>query len=555
MKAVIYARYSSDNQREESIEGQLRECKQFAEKNDITIIGEYIDRALSAKTDNRPNFQKMIKDSYRKVFDTVIVWKVDRFARNRYDSAHYKNILKKNGVKVVSAKEHISEGAEGIILEAMLEGYAEYYSVELAEKINRGLTENALKGKLNGGSIPLGYNLTKEKTLEIDQETAPIVVEVFTRYADGEKMTDIAKDLTLRGVKSKYGNRITLNIIHTMLKNRRYLGEYRFRDIVHPNAFPAIISEDLFDRVQKKMAKNQKAPARHKAEDDYILTTKLRCGECGAFMAGECGTSKTGVVHHYYKCATAKRHKGCNKKAVKKEWIEDLVVDYTMKIVMNDELIDTIADRILGLLSKENTKVPQLQAKLKEVDGYINNILDAIQQGLFNDSAKKRLDELEQTKAEIETAIYSEQLQKPEITKDHIRYYIERYRKINVNDLESRKRLIDTFVNSIYLYDDKIVFAFNYKDGTKSVTLSELEEELSSDLEGATPPQKEKYAPGKLLRVRVFCMQRLFRLESKTEIAFTFCKIEYAIKNGFRLDISRNRFLSFNFSYFVAFLG
>ena len=488
MRAVIYARYSSDNQREESIEGQLRECKEFAEKNDITIIGEYIDRALSAKTYNRPNFQKMIKDSYRKIFDTVIVWKVDRFARNRYDSAHYKNILKKNGVKVVSAKEHISEGSEGIILEAMLEGYAEYYSVELAEKINRGLTENALKGKLNGGSIPIGYTLTKEKNLAIDEESAPIVVEVFTRYADGETMTAIAKDMTLRGVKSKYGNRITLNIIHHMLKNRKYLGEYRFRDIVHPNAFPAIISEELFERVQKKMLKNQKAPARHKAEDDYILSTKLKCGKCGAFMVGECGTSKTGIVHHYYKCASAKHRKGCDKKAVKKEWIEDLVVNYTMKIVMDDELIDTIADRILGLLSQENTKIPQLQAKLKEIDGYINNILDAIQQGLFNASAKKRLDDLEQTKAEIETAIYSEQLQKPEITKEHILCYIERYRKINVNDLESRKRLIDTFVNSIYLYDDKIVFAFNYKDGTKSVSLAELEEELSSDLDVSTPP-------------------------------------------------------------------
>lgn len=495
MKAVIYARYSSDNQREESIEGQLRECKEFAEKNDIVIIGEYIDRALSAKTDNRPNFQKMIKDSYRKVFDTVIVWKVDRFARNRYDSAHYKNILKKNGVKVVSAKEHISEGSEGIILEAMLEGYAEYYSVELAEKINRGLTENALKGKLNGGGIPLGYNLTKEKKLVIDEETAPIVVEVFTRYADGEKMTDIAKDLTMRGVKSKYGNRITLNIIHHMLKNRRYLGEYRFRDIVHPNAFPAIISEDLFDRVQKKMAKNQKAPARHKTEDDYILTTKLKCGKCGSFMVGESGTSKTGAVHHYYKCASAKKRKGCDKKAVKKDWIEELAVQYTMKIVMDDDLIDTIADRILDLLSQENTKIPQLQAKLKEIDGYIENLLNAIQQGLFNESAKKRLDELEASKAEIETAIFSEQLQKPEITKEHILCYIERYRKINVNDLASRKRLIDTFVNSIYLYDDKIVFTFNYKDGTKAVSLEELEEELSSDLEVSTPPLVRKANP------------------------------------------------------------
>lgn len=373
----------------------------------------------------------------------------------------------------------------------MLEGIAEYYSAELSEKINRGLTENALKGKLNGGSIPLGYTLTKEKNLVIDEETAPIVVEVFTRYADGETMTAIAKDMTLRGVKSKYGNRITLNIIHHMLKNRRYLGEYRFRDIVHPNAFPAIISEEIFERVQKKMIKNKKAPARHKAEDDYILSTKLKCGKCGAFMVGECGTSKTGMVHHYYKCATAKKRKSCDKKAVKKEWIEDLVVDYTMKVVMNDELIETIADSILDLLSQENTKKPQLQAKLKEIEGYIENLLNAIQQGLFNASAKQRLDELEETKAEVETAIYSEQLQKPEITKDHILCYIERYRKINVNDLESRKRLIDTFVNSIYLYDDKIVFSFNYKDGTKTITLKELEEELSSDLEEASPPELE----------------------------------------------------------------
>ncbi len=153
MKAVIYARYSSDSQREESIEGQLRECKEYAARNDIILLGEYIDRALSAKTDNRPEFQRMIKDSYTKLFDTIIVWKLDRFARNRYDSAHYKNILKKNGVKVISAKETLGEGAESIILESMLEGYAEYYSVELAEKINRGLTENALKGKINGGTV------------------------------------------------------------------------------------------------------------------------------------------------------------------------------------------------------------------------------------------------------------------------------------------------------------------------------------------------------------------------------------------------------------------
>ena len=158
MTGIIYARYSSDNQREESIDGQIRECKEFAEKNEIRIIDTYIDRALSAKTDNRPSFQQMIKDSSKGLFDVIIVWKLDRFARNRYDSAHYKNILKKNGVKVVSATEAISSGAEGILLESMLEGYAEYYSAELAEKINRGLTENAMKCKFNSDPITFGFN-------------------------------------------------------------------------------------------------------------------------------------------------------------------------------------------------------------------------------------------------------------------------------------------------------------------------------------------------------------------------------------------------------------
>ena len=159
MTGVIYARYSSDNQREESIEGQLRECRAFAEKNDIQIVDTYIDRALSAKTDNRPDFQRMIKDSANGLFDTVIVQKLDRFARNRYDSAHYKSILRKNGVKVISATELISDSAEGILLESMLEGMAEYYSAELSEKVVRGLTENALKCKYNGGTLPIGYTI------------------------------------------------------------------------------------------------------------------------------------------------------------------------------------------------------------------------------------------------------------------------------------------------------------------------------------------------------------------------------------------------------------
>ena len=208
MTAVIYARYSSDNQREESIEGQIRECTAYAEKNGITVVKHYIDRALSAKTDNRPDFQQMIKDSEKRLFDIVLVWKLDRFARNRYDSAHYKRILKKNGVKVVSVKENISDGPEGIILESMLEGYAEYYSAELSEKIQRGQKENALKCKNNGGNTPLGYVVGTDGVLAVDPLTAPLVTEIFTRYDSGESISEITASLNGRGLKTKKGQGI-----------------------------------------------------------------------------------------------------------------------------------------------------------------------------------------------------------------------------------------------------------------------------------------------------------------------------------------------------------
>ena len=196
MKAVIYARYSSEQQREESIDGQIRECMEFAEHNEIEVIGNYIDRAFSAKTDHRPDFQRMIKESAKRQFDIVLVWKLDRFARNRYDSAYYKSVLKRNGVKVVSAKESIAEGSAGILLESMLEGYAEYYSAELSEKTRRGLKENALKCRVNGISMPLGYREdANDHTFILDEAYVPIVQEVFQSYLDGKSFKEIADGL------------------------------------------------------------------------------------------------------------------------------------------------------------------------------------------------------------------------------------------------------------------------------------------------------------------------------------------------------------------------
>ncbi len=232
MKAVIYARYSSDNQREESIEGQIRECLEYAKYNDIEVVGQYVDRAFSAKTDNRPEFQKMIKDSARGSFDIVLVWKLDRFARNRYDSARYKMMLKKNGVKVVSAKENIADDATGILLESMLEGYAEFYSAELSEKVKRGMKENALKGDWNGGSIPYGYRLNNQKKLIINEEERVFVQEIFQMCSDGKSSKEIFRILTKRGITRSNGKPIHYNSILYMLSNRIYIGEYRNMGII-----------------------------------------------------------------------------------------------------------------------------------------------------------------------------------------------------------------------------------------------------------------------------------------------------------------------------------
>ncbi|ADU26498.1 recombinase family protein [Ethanoligenens harbinense] len=485
MNGVIYARYSSDNQREESIEGQIRECKEYAEKNDITILNCYIDRALSAKTDHRPEFQHMIKDGTKQLFEAVIVWKLDRFARNRYDSAHYKMVLRKNGIRVLSAKENISEGAEGIILESMLEGYAEYYSAELSEKVVRGLTENALKARYNGGGLPIGYTIDQEQHFQIDPLTAPVVQETFRRYAEGDTIVDIVKWLNEKGIHSYRNRPMRIDCVDRLLKNRRYIGEYRYRNIVQPGGIPAIVPQELFDRVQERLAKNKKAPARHKAEDAYLLTTKLHCGHCGAFMVGESGTSHTSEVHHYYKCVTAKRRKGCPKKTVRKEWIENLVVEQTMKMLFDDAVIERITDMVMGLQRRENTALPLLKQQLAEAERGIQNMLNAIQQGILTPSTKKRLDELEEAKGKLEVSILQEEMQKPVLTRDQITFWLHKFREMDVTKQAQRQRLIDSFINAIYLYDDKIVLTFNYKDGAKTLTYAEVQ---GSDLVAQAAP-------------------------------------------------------------------
>ena len=474
MIGVIYARYSSESQRDESIDGQLRECMAFAQRQGITILDTYIDRALSAKTDNRPQFQKMIKDSSKRKFDVVIVWKLDRFARNRYDSANYKAILKKNNVRVISATENISNNSEGILLESVLEGMAEYFSAELAEKVSRGMTENALKCKFNGGTVPIGYTVNKDQFYEIDPVKAPWVLEAFKLYGNGKTIKEIVTLLNAKGVTTSKGSKLTINIVTNLLKNRRYIGEYRFADVVCENGIPQIVPTALFNQVQEKIEKNKKAPARYKSKDDYLLTTKLFCGKCGAYMAGESGTGRNGTVHRYYKCNTAKYKHTCDKKTVKKDWIENIVIKYTREMMMNDNVLEDIAGIVFRNFQKENPVIQLLKQRLSETETALNNLLKAIEEGIITSTTKQRMLELEHTRDEINLKLIKEEMKKPTITKEGLILWLRQIQTMSLETKEHKQRLIDCFVNAVYLYDDKLVITFNYKEASKTVTLKEV---------------------------------------------------------------------------------
>jgi len=268
-----------------------------------------------------------------------------------------------------------------------------------------------------------------------------------------------------------------------------------------PDGIPAIVPQDLFDRVQEKLAKNKKAPARHKAEDDYLLTTKLFCGYCGAYLCGESGTSRTGKVHHYYKCVSVKKKRTeCHKKPVRKEWIEDLVVGETMKMVMDDKAIEAIVSMLMDLQDRENVNVPLYEQQLREADTAISNLLNAIQQGILTRSTKARLEELENRRDELENRLACEKLAKPKVSAEFMTFWLHRFRKLDVRQQSHRKMLIDAFINAIFLYDDKMVITFNYKEGTKTITFAELQEAISnkngSDLDCLAAPQKRNHPKG-----------------------------------------------------------
>jgi DNA invertase Pin-like site-specific DNA recombinase len=453
---ALYMRFSSDRQSEQSIEGQLRDSISFCKIRKYRIVAIYVDRATTARKDieKRVNFLSMISDSEKRHWQYVLVWKLDRFARNRNDSAIYKMRLRKNGVKVVSVTENITDNPEGIILESVLEGMAEFYSAELSQKITRGMRESAMKCRSIGGHVPLGYKIENKK-LVIDPTTAPIVQKAFELYAQGWTVADICREFNQRGYKTAKGVDFNRNSFKSMFKNKRYIGIYTYKDIEVEDGVPAIVSKELFEEVGRRLKKNGEAPSRGKAKVDYLLSGKLFCGHCGQPMNGESGTSKTGRVHNYYKCYGRKRYGNCQKKQLRKELIESWVAHDAMDM-LTDELIEEIADIAVSQTEADiaqNTMLPALTEKRNGLQKSIDNIAAAIEKGVASDTLMSRLTDLEKQKKILDRQIADEEKGVFRLDREQVIYWLSQFKDGNIEDDSFKRQLIDLLVNSVTVWD------------------------------------------------------------------------------------------------------
>ena len=462
LRGVIYARYSCDKQTDNSIRGQVRECTLFAERNDIRIINTYADEAISGRTDKRPAFLKMIRDANQHMFDVIVVWKGDRFSRNRADAAKYKNELKKLGIKLLSATEANLTGAEAVLMDGVNEAFAEFYSVELAEKVNRGMKQNLLDGKHIGGSLILGYKVEDHKVV-VDEEKAKIVKDAFNYYAYSDiSIRELSKKLNSLGYKIS-GKNFTPDSCYRTLSNRKYIGEFKYKGEVYLNCYPVIIEKDLFDKVQTKLNSNKRIGGHYRTPEKYILSGKLFCGECGSPMkayAGISGGAKKGL-YRYYRCGGTDKV-GCQRIKYNKGPLEKAVIDLLTKYITQDMDIELITKKVMDSFSNVNPEIARLETALADVEVAIKNYKYALEKGLDLDDTIERLKELSLSKKAYQTEIDKRKKQEDYINPDTIRAYLKQIASRDYSLNENRVYLINTLVYKIIVYkDDRIRIILN----------------------------------------------------------------------------------------------
>ncbi|MCQ2113314.1 MAG: recombinase family protein [Bacteroidaceae bacterium] len=457
-KGVIYARYSSHMQRDESIEQQIEECTIFARQNDIEIVGTYEDRAVSGQTDRRTGFQHMMRDAEKHSFDVVIAYKSNRIARSMMNALIYEDKLDKLGISTLYAKEEFGNTAAGRFALRTMMNVNQFYCENLSEDIRRGMRSNAENCKVNS-ALPFGYEKGSDGRFAIRESEARIVRQIFSDYLHGIPLAKIAEELNNQGIRTKRGGRWNKNSFHRLLSNENYIGVYSYIDIRIEHGVPAIVSEDVFRAVQNRL-KDKKTVSK---KEDFFLTGKLFCGMCASPMIGTTGFGKSGTAYHYYTCQGRRAH-SCSKDSIPKDVIEREVAEITRDIVLQDETIEWLAESAVKyqIEASRSDEVSELKSELASNKKSIRNIMSAIESGVISVSLTTRLSELESRNDFISKELLKHDAHKKIVDKDRIIFALQKFKEQDVTNKAYQKRLISAFVKKVYVWDDHIDIHYYY---------------------------------------------------------------------------------------------
>lgn len=460
-RAVIYARYSSHNQRDVSIEQQYAACEAFAAREGYIVEAYYADRAVSGKTDNRLEFQRMMKAAHDGDFDFVISWKSNRMGRNMIQAMLNETKLLECGVRCLYVEEDFDDTAAGRFALRNMMNVNQFYIENMAEDVRRGMMDNAKKCMVNG-KISYGFRKGKDGKYEIIPEEAAVIREIFNRVIDGWLHVDIMTDLNNRGIRTKSGKEWKRTSLATLLRNEQYIGVYQYAEVRIEGGIPAILDRKTFEEVQTILTTKKNPRGKRRNVEDYMLTGKLFCGHCGNPMVGICGTSRTGDRYYYYLCQGKHRHE-CDKKNERKEQIEQYVINVVKQIIMDEETIDWIEKGYQEFVSslRAQSTIVAMEKELVETEKAITNLIKAIELGIITDTTKARMVELEAQKKELERSIRIESRLLQEIDVNQLRYTIELFRDKNIEKREYQRELINTFIKAVYVYDDHLTIVLN----------------------------------------------------------------------------------------------
>ena len=489
--AVIYARYSSHSQRDVSIDQQVKAITEYAAQRKLTVVQVYADRAISGTTDNRPEFKRMIEDAKAEAWQYVIVYSLDRFSRDRFDAITYKQILKSHGIRVLSAMENISEEPTGVILESVLEGLAQYYSMELSQKIRRGLNDNASKSMV-AASIPFGYMKGPDNKYAINPETAPIVKEIFGRVLKGENYIDIARDLNERGIRTKSKSEWNRSSFK-FLTNERYMGIYIYGDVRIEGGMPAIVDPETFHAVQAEVERRQNPKGaivkRRRTNTVYLLTGKAYCDCCKSPLVGKSGTGRHGGFYTYYVCKNM-LEKNCDLKRVPQEKLEWFVAGVLKKFAMDPELVDLMVDISMKAQEERNnsSEMTLLRNELKQVESSINNITKAIEMGTISQTLLDRLAELEKRrdtlKAQIATNEHRDKLD--HLSREEMVAIFQLVQEGEIENKDFQELMFRLLLNSVYVGKETIKIVLKYKKDESSTIELPFDPDNIPEVEGSS---------------------------------------------------------------------